>query len=167
MVAPLLLVAAVDRALPGELAILALVMLSCVALGSLLAASARGRDLALAAMLVAALDLVLVHAGGISAATSALLDARVGDIPDFAQPVLGSMTIGYGDFFIAGLAGAIAARWPSRQRAIAAGTTAFALVQYALSTDGELLPATLPVAVALGAALVAVRVTRARAPAST
>ena len=167
MVLPLLLVAAVDRGLPGELAILALVMLSCVALGSLLAGSARGRDLALAAMLVAALDLVLLHAGGIRAATSALLDAHVGEIPDFAQPVLGSMTIGYGDFFIAGLAGAIAARWPSRQRAIAAGTTAFALAQYALSSNGELLPSTLPVAVALGAAVVAAKVTRTRARALT
>jgi hypothetical protein len=90
-------------------------MLSCVALGSLLAATAAVRELVVAALLVAALDLALMHAGGIRIATAALLDAHVGDMPDFAQPVLGRMTIGYGDFFVAALAGAIAARRPSRQ----------------------------------------------------
>ena len=70
-------------------------------------------------------------------------------MPDFAQPVLGRMTIGYGDFFVAALAGAIAAREPSRQTLVALATTAFALAQYALSSDGDLLPATAPVAVAM------------------
>ena len=90
-----------------------------------------------------------MHAGGIRVATAALLDARMGQVPDFAQPVLGGMTIGYGDFFVAALAGAIAARQPSLPEAVALATTAFALLQYALSTDGDLLPATVPVAVAL------------------
>ena len=90
-----------------------------------------------------------MHAGGIRVATAALLDARLGQVPDFAQPVLGGMTIGYGDFFVAALAGAIASRQPSYQTAVALATTAFALLQYALSTDGDLLPATVPVAVAL------------------
>jgi hypothetical protein len=107
------------------------------------------RELVVAALLVAALDLVLVHAGGIRIATAALLDARIGRMPDFAQPVLGRMTIGYGDFFVAALAGAIAARQPSRQTLVALATTAFALAQYALSSDGDLLPATAPVAVAM------------------
>jgi hypothetical protein len=92
-----------------------LVMLSCVALGSLLAASAGVRELIVAAVLVAVLDLVLLYAGGIRIATAALLDARLGHMPDFAQPVLGRMSIGYGDFFVAALSGAIAAREPSRQ----------------------------------------------------
>ena len=43
---------------------LTLVMLSCVALGSLLAAVAGVRELVIAALLVAVLDLVLMHAGG-------------------------------------------------------------------------------------------------------
>ena len=58
-------------------------------------------------------------------------------MPDFAQPVLGRMTIGYGDFFVAALAGAIAARRPSYQTLVALATTAFALAQYALSSDGR------------------------------
>jgi hypothetical protein len=147
----------------GELAVLLLVMLSCVALGSLLAATARVRLLAIAALLVAALDLALMHLGGIRLATSALLHAKTGPLPDFAQPVLGHMTIGYGDFFVAALAGAVAARRPSRQTAVALATTAVAFAQYALSTDGDLLPSTVPVAVALLAAAVAARVTARRA----
>ena len=109
---------------------------------------------------MAALDLVLLHAGGIRIATAALLDARLGHMPDFAQPVLGRMTIGYGDFFVAALAGAIAARRPSRQTLVALATTAFALAQYALSSDGDLLPATAPVAVAMLVAALAGRLRR-------
>ena len=116
LVLPLLVLAALHVGVAGELAVLMLVMLSCVALGSLLAASAGVRELVIAAVLVAALDLVLLHAGGIRVATAALLDARLGHMPDFAQPVLGRMTIGYGDFFVAALAGAIAARSPRARR---------------------------------------------------
>jgi hypothetical protein len=134
-----------------------------VALGCLLAASASVRELVIAAVLVAAVDLALLHAGGIRIATAALLDARLGQMPDFAQPVLGRMTIGYGDFFVAALSGAIAARQPSRQTLVAMATTAFALAQYALSSDGDLLPATAPVAAAMLAAALAGRLRRRRA----
>jgi MYXO-CTERM domain-containing protein len=72
------------------------------------------------------------------------------------------MTIGYGDFFVAALAGAIAARKPSYQTLVALGTTAFALAQYALSTEGDLVPATAPVAVAMVLAAVAARLRRRR-----
>lgn len=160
---PLVGLAALNSGVPGEVAALMLVMLSCVALGSLLAATARVRGLAIGALLVAVLDLALVHVGGIRVATSALLDASTRHMPDFAQPVLGHMTIGYADFFVAALAGAVAARQPSRQTAVAVATTAFALGQYALSTDGELLPSTVPVAGALLAATVAARVSARRA----
>ena len=160
MAVPLLALAGLNGGVLGELAVLMLVMLSCVALGSLLAATAHLRGLAIGALLVAALDLALMHLGGIRLATSALLDAKTGPMPDFAQPVLGHMTIGYGDFFIAALAGAVAARRPSRQTAVALATTTVALVQYALSPDGDLLPSTVPVAVALLAAAVVARVTR-------
>ena len=160
LVLPLLVLAALHVGVAGELAVLMLVMLSCVALGSLLAASAGVRELVVAAVLVALLDLVLLHAGGIRIATAALLDARLGHMPDFAQPVLGRMSIGYGDFFVAALSGAIAAREPSRQTLVALATTAFALAQYALSSDGDLLPATVPVAVAMLLAALAGRLRR-------
>jgi hypothetical protein len=166
LVVPLLGLAALHIGIAGELAVLMLVMLSCVALGSVLAACAGVRELVVAAVLVAALDLVLLHAGGIRIATAALLDARLGHMPDFAQPVLGRMTIGYGDFFVAALAGAIAARRPSRQTLVALATTAFALAQYALSSDGDLLPATAPVAVAMLVAALAGRLRRPRAVAT-
>ena len=162
LVIPLLVLAALHVGLAGELAVLTLVMLSCVALGSLLAAVAGIRELVIAALLVAVLDLVLMHAGGIRIATAALLDAHAGRMPDFAQPVLGRMTIGYGDFFVAALAGAIASRQPSLQTVVALATTAFALAQYALSSDGDLLPATVPVAVALVVAAVVGRLRRRR-----
>jgi hypothetical protein len=156
LVLPLLVLAALHVGVAGELSVLTLVMLSCVALGSLLAA------LVIAALLVAILDLVLLHAGGIRIATAALLDARAGRMPDFAQPVLGRMTIGYGDFFVAALAGAIASRRPSRQTLVALATTAFALAQYALSSVGGLLPAAVPVAVALAMAAIVGRLRRGR-----
>jgi hypothetical protein len=70
------------------------------------------------------------------------------------------MSIGYGDFFVAALSGAIAAREPSRQTLVALATTAFALAQYALSSDGDLLPATVPVAVAMLLAALAGRLRR-------
>jgi hypothetical protein len=164
---PLLALAVLNTGVPGELAALMLVMLSCVALGSLLAATTRVRWLAVGALLIAALDMALMRVGGIRLATSALLHASTSHMPDFAQPVLGHMTIGYGDFFVAALAGAVAARRPSRQTAVAVATTAFALAQYAFSTDGELLPSTVPVAAALLAATVAARVTARRARVAT
>jgi hypothetical protein len=163
---PLVALAGLNTGVPGELAALTLVMLSCVALGSLLAATTQIRGLAIGALLVAALDLALMRMGGIRLATSALLDASTRHMPDFAQPVLGHMTIGYADFFVAALAGAVAARQPSRQTAVAIATTAFALAQYALSTDGELLPSTVPVAVALLAATVAARLSARRTAAA-
>jgi hypothetical protein len=76
------------------------------------------------------------------------------------------MTIGYGDFFVAALSGAIAARKPSHQTVVALATTAFALAQYALSSDGDLLPATVPVAVAMLVAALAGRLRSRRAAAA-
>jgi hypothetical protein len=64
---------------------------------------------------------------------------------------------------VAALSGAIAARQPSRQTLVAMATTAFALAQYALSSDGDLLPATAPVAAAMLAAALAGRLRRRRA----
>ena len=112
VVVPLLVLAALQAGVAGEVAVLMLVMLSCVALGSLLAACAGVRELVVAALLVAVLDLVLMQAGGIRIATAALLDAHIEHLPDFAQPVPGRMTIGYGDFFVA----ALAARSPRASR---------------------------------------------------
>jgi hypothetical protein len=148
LVVPLGVLAALNSGVAGELAILGLVMLSAVALGSLLAGAAPMKELAIGAVLLAVLDLALVHSGEIRIASSALLDVHVG-LPDFAQPQLGARNIGYGDFFVAALAGAVAASTPSRQTLVALATTGFALLQYALSSSGDLLPATVPVAVAL------------------
>jgi hypothetical protein len=47
---------------------------------------------------------------------------------------------------------------------VALATTAFALAQYALSSDGDLLPATAPVAVAMLLGALAGRVRRRRTP---
>ena len=80
-------------------------------------------------------------------------------MPDFAQPVLGH-AIGYADF-VAALAGAVAARRPSRQTAVAVATTAFAGAVRAV--DGRRAAAVLvPVTGALLAATVAAQ-WRARA----
>ena len=77
--------------------------------------------------------------------------------------LVGARRAGYGDFFVAALAGAIAARQPSRQTLVAFGTTAFALAQYARSSDGDLLPETAPVAVAMVVATSAGRLRRRQA----
>ena len=109
----------------GELAVLTLVMLSCVALGSLLAAvagSARARDRGAAGR--RARPRAHARRRHPRSPPRRCSTRALGRMPDFAQPVLGRMTIGYGDFFVAALAGAIAARqavaarrssrWPPR-----------------------------------------------------
>ena len=136
-------------------------MLSCVALGSLLAAVAGVRELVIAALLVAVLDLVLMHA------------AASGSPP----PRSSTRTSGHTRLRPAGarahddrlrrlLRGRAGGRDRSApavaQTVVALATTAFALAQYALSSDGDLLPATVPVAVALAVAAVVGRLRRRR-----
>jgi hypothetical protein len=101
-----------------------------------------------------------VHAGGVRIATAALLDARLGRA-DFAQPVLGRMTIGYGT-----------SSWPrspapSRHATVAPDGRRLRHHRVRAgpvraSSDGDLLPATVPVAVALALAALAARLRRRR-----
>jgi hypothetical protein len=124
-----------------------------------MAAVAPLRALAVGTVLLAVLDMLLAHSGAVRLASTALLDVHLGHLPDFAQPQLGARNIGYSDFFVAALAGAVAARTRSRQTLLALATTGFALAQYAFFSVGELLAATVPVAVGL---LVVAGVTKIR-----
>ena len=133
--------------------------------GARVAAGGRAgvRELVIAALLVAVLDLVLMHAGGIRIATAALLDAHAR-----AHARLRPAGAGAHDDrlrrLLRGRAGRRHRSAPAvAQTLVALATTAFALAQYALSSDGDLLPATAPVAVAMVVAAVAARLRRRRA----
>ncbi|HEX6619950.1 MAG TPA: hypothetical protein VF024_09850 [Solirubrobacteraceae bacterium] len=138
---------------------LAVVAVACVAvpaLGALaIAAFARGGRPARALLVLPLLGLAALHVG------------LAGELAVLMLVMLSCVALGS---LLAASAGVlelvVAARKPSRQTLVALATTAFALAQYALSSDGDLLSATAPVAVALLAVALAGRLRRRRAVAT-
>lgn len=133
----------------GQLAITTLCALSAVALGAALVRWAGARRLALGIAVLAAADVVLVADGRVQAAASALASANIGRLPELSHIALGTFTLGYGDLFVAGLAGAVAGRRPGGQLRVAALTAALMLLEGALFAGAGPYPATVPVAIAL------------------
>jgi hypothetical protein len=169
LVAPLFALAWADRGgLAGETAALALSVLSCVALGWLLAAVTPTRWLALGIVAMALVDTALVVSDLLQKPNDALNAAHpAAGLPRLQSAVFGSAVMGYGDLFVAAvLGGLLAARGMPQARAAiltAALALAFDLLFFAL----EELPATVPVALALLAVLLSRRrfVPGRRAPA--
>ena len=150
-VAPLFALAWADRSgLAGEAAGLALEALSTVTLGVLLVAVTPRALVKLAIVAMAAVDVWLVVADLLQAPNRALgVAAPAAHLPQLQRAVFGSATMGYGDFFVAALLGALLAA-----RARQAGAAAVIAVLAALAFDllffaVNELPATVPVAVVL------------------
>lgn len=149
----LFLLAWLDRGgLAGEAAATALIALSCVALGTLLAELTSRRWLALGILAMAAVDTALVASDLLQAPNRALIAAHpAGGLPQLQSAILGSAAMGYGDLFIAGLLGGLLAlhSGPARQMRgallVAVLALCFDLLFFAVSE----LPATVPVALAL------------------
>jgi hypothetical protein len=173
LVLPLFALAWVDRGgLAGEGAALVLSMLSCVALGVLLAAVTPPRWLAAGIVTMAVADTALVVSDLLQRPNNALNAAHpAAGLPRLQSAVLGSAVMGYGDLFIAGVLGGLLAATLGRspQLRAAALTAVLALAFDLLFFLVDELPATVPVALALIVMLVTRRrgsSTRWRAPAA-
>ncbi len=144
------------EALLGEGAAVLLTALSCVTLGVLLTAVAPHGWLKLGIVAMAAVDAYLVGSQLLQPANDVLnAAAPPAHLPQLQRALFGDALIGYGDFFVAGVFGAIVAaearagrgedppwRWALVVLALA---LAFDLLFLVL----DVLPATVPVALAL------------------
>jgi len=148
---PLFALAWTDRhGLGGEAAALILTGLSCVTLGVLLVQVAPLNWLKAGIVLMSIADTVLVIAQLLQPANDVLNAAAPGlGLPQLQRVLFGSAVMGYGDFFVAGVFGAIVAAERGRQGAAARLTLLLALGFDLLFLVVDLLPATVPVALAL------------------
>jgi hypothetical protein len=148
---PLFALAWADRhGLPGEAALVTLLLLSCVSLGVLLVQVAPLNWLKLGIVAMAIADAWLVTAQLLQPANDVLNAAAPGlGLPQLQRALFGSAIMGYGDFFVAGVFGAIVAAERGRQGAAARLTLLLALLFDLLFFAVDLLPATVPVALAL------------------
>jgi hypothetical protein len=151
LVVPVLLIAALAGPdhLSGQVGITLLCALSAVALGAGLVRLGGVRGVVLGLVALALADIVLVSDGSVEAAANALSDTHIGHLPELSHVALGTFTLGYGDLFVSGVAGAIAARRPGGQLRVAGLTMAFMLLESALLAGRGPYPATVPVVVAL------------------
>ena len=135
--------------LAGQVATLALLVLSAVAIGSLLPRLGHPTALAAGAAALAVADVVLILLGPVGAAADAMDSVRLGRLPSFGEAVVGNVHMGYGDLAIAGIAGAIAARSPGGASRVGFLTLVLFLAEAALLAGPTAYPATLPVVGAL------------------
>jgi hypothetical protein len=148
---PLFVIAwAAHDSLAGEAAAALLSALSCVTLGVLLAAVAPAGWLKLGIVAMAAADSWLVISDLLQAPNATLVAAHpVGNLPQLQSELFGTVSMGYGDMFVAGLLGAVLAADRRRQGAAALLTFAIAGAFDLLFLVVSELPATVPVALAL------------------
>lgn len=136
--------------LEGEAAGAILDALSCVTLGVLLAAVTPAGWLKAGIVAMACADVWLVASDLLQAPNDTLSAAAPsGGLPQLQSEQFGTVTLGYGDLFVAGLLGAVFAQRPPTQRLASALTLGFAIVFDLLFLVVDELPATVPVALAL------------------
>jgi hypothetical protein len=136
--------------LAGHAAAAILSALSCVMLGVLLGAVTPARWLAVGIVLMSAADVWLVASDLLQAPNATLIAAHpAGGLPQLQSELFGSVSLGYGDLFVAALLGAVFAERPARQRQAAALTFLLAALFDLLFFAVNELPATVPVALAL------------------
>jgi len=148
---PLFLLAWFDRTtLVGEAAAALLSALSCVTLGVLLSAVTPSGWLKLGIVLMAVGDSWLVISDLLQAPNASLIAAHPGGgLPQLQSEAFGSVTMGFGDLFVAALLGAVLAHDKRLQRTGALLTFAIAGAFDLLFLVIDELPATVPVALAL------------------
>jgi hypothetical protein len=135
------------KTLVGEGSAAVLSALSCVTLGVLLAAVTPGGWLKVGIVLMAGADTWLVVSDLLQAPNATLIAAHpAGGLPRLQSEVFGSVSMGYGDVFVAGVLGAVLARDVAVQRAAALVTFAIAALFDLLFLVISELPATVPVA---------------------
>lgn len=145
-------------ALAGEAAGALLSGLSCVTLGVLLGAVTPSRWLKVGIVAMACADVWLVASNLLQAPNNELVAAAPGaGLPQLQSEQFGSISMGYGDLFVAALLGAVYAQRPRVQRVAALATFAAACAFDLLFLVVDNLPATVPVATALLAVEVGLR----------
>jgi hypothetical protein len=138
------------RSLAGEAAAALLSALSCVTLGVLLAAVAPAGWLKLGIIAMAVADTWLVVSDLLQAPNASLVAAApAGGLPQLQSELFGSVSMGYGDLFVAALLGAVLAGDRRKQLLAAALTLVYAGLFDLLFFFVSELPATVPVALAL------------------
>jgi hypothetical protein len=154
---------AAKSSLSGQAAASLLSALSCVTLGVLLAAVTPPSWLKVGIVLMAAADSWLVISDLLQAPNATLVAASPpAGLPQLQSELFGTVSMGYGDLFVAGVLGAVlAARW-RRQWQAAVLTLALAALFDLLFLVLAELPATVPVALALIVMEIADRVSVAR-----
>jgi hypothetical protein len=147
--------------LVGEASATLLSALSCVTLGVLLAAVAPSGWLKLGILAMAAADSWLVISDLLQAPNATLVAAHpAGTLPQLQSEVFGTVTMGYGDLFVAGVFGALLASDRRRQWQGALLTLVLAGLFDLLFLTLSELPATVPVALAVIVLEIADRVKR-------
>jgi len=136
--------------LAGEAAAALLSGLSCVTLGALLAAVTPGRWLKLGIIAMACADVWLIASHQLQAPNNELVAASPGGgLPQLQSEQFGSVSMGYGDLFVAALLGGVFAARGRVQRVAALLTLGIAGLFDLLFLVVDNLPATVPVALAL------------------
>jgi hypothetical protein len=153
------------KSLAGGAAASVLSALSCVTLAVLLGTVAPARWLKLGIVAMAVADVWLVVSDLLQSPNSALVAAHpVGGLPQLQSEIFGTVSMGYGDLFVAALLGAVLAGDRRKQLQAAGLTFAIAAVFDLLFLTVSELPATVPVAVALIVLELRERVSAARRP---
>ena len=141
---------AARTSLAGEAAGALLSGLSCVTLGVLLAAVTPPSWLKVGIVLMAGADAWLVINDLLQAPNATLVAAAPGGgLPQLQSELFGTVSMGYGDLFIAAVLGAVLAANRRRQNAAALLTLVLASAFDLLFLTVSELPATVPVALAL------------------
>ena len=136
--------------LEGEAAGALLAGLSCVTLGVLLSAVTPSSWLKVGIIAMSVADVWLVASDLLQAPNNTLVAAAPGGgLPQLQSETFGSVNLGYGDLFVAGLLGAVYADRRRLQLLAAVLTLAFAAVFDLLFFFVSELPATVPVALSL------------------
>jgi hypothetical protein len=148
---PLFVIAWVARtSLAGEAAAALLSALSCVTLGVLLAAVTPAGWLKVGIVLMACADTWLVVSDILQAPNATLIAAHpAAGLPRLQSEIFGTVSMGYGDLFVAALLGAALAGNPRRQRGAALLVFAIAALFDLLFFVVDELPATVPVALSV------------------
>jgi hypothetical protein len=161
---PLFVIAWLSRSsLAGQAAATILSALSCVTLGVLLAAVTPPAWLKVGIVAMAAADTWLVVSDLLQSPNATLIAAHpAAGLPRLQSEIVGSVTMGYGDLFVAALLGAVLAANRARQLQAALLTLVIAAVFDLLFLVIDELPATVPVALALIVMELGPRVSAAR-----
>jgi hypothetical protein len=151
-VLPLLAVAWTAKgSLAGDASALALTALGCLTLGWLLAAITPTGWLKLGIVGMAVIDSYLVFSELLQQPNATLnAAAPAGGLPQLQFVSFGSAVMGYGDFFLAAVLGGVLLAEGTRRLPVAAACLVLAAVFDLLFFVLDTLPATVPVALALG-----------------